>query len=73
MFTKNANHTHLEIANGPNGYGGWGGNLPMQNLVDDYEMANGKPITDPTSVYNSNKLTKTLIRVLPQPFYIMGL
>lgn len=55
LFTKNANHTHLEIANGPNGYGGWGGNLPMQNLVDDYEMANGKPITDPTSGYDSNE------------------
>ncbi|MDQ0966581.1 hypothetical protein QFZ20_001984 [Flavobacterium sp. W4I14] len=54
LFTKNANHTHLEIANGPNGYGGWGGNLPMQNLVDDYEMTNGKPITDPTSGYDAN-------------------
>lgn len=53
IFTKNAGHTHLEIANGPNGYGGWGGNLPLQNLVDDYEMDNGKPITDGTSGYNS--------------------
>ena len=52
IFTKNAGHTHLEIANGPNGYGGWGGNLPLQNLVDDYQMDNGKPITDPTSGYN---------------------
>jgi hypothetical protein len=52
LYTKNANHTHLEIANGPNGYGGWGGNLPLQNLVDEYEMDNGKPITDPTSGYN---------------------
>lgn len=54
LYTKNANHTHLEIANGPNGYGGWGGNLPLQNLVDDYEMDNGKPITDPTSGYDAN-------------------
>jgi len=54
LYTKNANHVHLEIANGPNGYGGWGGNLPLQNLVDDYEMDNGKPITDPTSGYSSN-------------------
>ncbi|WP_276499912.1 RagB/SusD family nutrient uptake outer membrane protein [Terrimonas pollutisoli] len=52
LYTKNAGHTHLEIANGPNGYGGWGGNLPLQNLVDDYEMNNGKPITDPTSDYD---------------------
>jgi len=54
LYTKNANHTHLEIANGPNGYGGWGGNLPLQNLVDDYEMDNGKAITDPTSGYDAN-------------------
>jgi starch-binding outer membrane protein, SusD/RagB family len=53
LYTKNAGHTHLEIANGPNGYGGWGGNLPLQNLVDDYEMNNGKPITDATSGYNA--------------------
>ena len=52
LYTKNANHTHLEIANGPNGYGGWAGNTPLQNLVDDYEMDNGKPITDPTSGYD---------------------
>ena len=54
LYTKNANHTHLEIANGPNSYGGWGGNLPLQNLVDDYEMDNGKPITDATSGYDAN-------------------
>lgn len=53
LYTKNANHTHLEIANGPNGYGGWGGNLPLQNLVDDYRMlSSGKPITDGTSGYD---------------------
>ncbi|MEI2273015.1 RagB/SusD family nutrient uptake outer membrane protein [Sphingobacterium sp. ML3W] len=40
-YTKNANHVHLEIANGPNGYGGWGGNTPYQNLVDAYQMKNG--------------------------------
>ena len=53
LYTKNAGHTHLEIANGPNGYGGWGGNLPLQNLVDDYQMDNGKSITDGTSGYNA--------------------
>ncbi|GEM63450.1 carbohydrate-binding protein [Sphingobacterium faecium NBRC 15299] len=41
-YTKNANHVHLEIANGPNGYGGWGGNTPYQNLVDAYAMKNGQ-------------------------------
>lgn len=55
VFTKNANHVHLEIANGPNGYGGWAGNTPLQNLVDDYEMNDGKLITDPTSNYDENE------------------
>lgn len=34
------------------GDGGWGGFAPTQNLVDAYEMTNGKPITDPTSGYD---------------------
>lgn len=53
LYTKNANHTHLEIANGPNSYGGWGGNVPLQNLVDDYEMSNGKAITEAGSGYDA--------------------
>ncbi|WP_276484849.1 RagB/SusD family nutrient uptake outer membrane protein [Paraflavitalea pollutisoli] len=52
LYTKNANHTHLEIANGPNSYGGWGGNLPLQNLVDDYRMMDGSAITDAGTSYN---------------------
>jgi len=37
----------------PTSYGGAQSNLsPVQNHVDLYEMANGKPITDPTSGYN---------------------
>lgn len=30
----------------------WGNISPTQNLVDDYEMDNGKPITDPASGYD---------------------
>lgn len=30
----------------------WGNLEPTQSLVDDYEMDNGKPISDPTSGYN---------------------
>lgn len=30
----------------------WGNIAPTQNLVDDYQMDNGKPITDPTSGYD---------------------
>lgn len=42
----------MERMNAPNGFGGWGGNCPMQNLVDDYEMNNGLPIEDGASGYD---------------------
>lgn len=29
------------LANGPNGYHNWAGNVPIQELVDDYEMMDG--------------------------------
>jgi starch-binding outer membrane protein, SusD/RagB family len=29
------------LANGPNGYHNWGGNTPIQELVNDYEMTDG--------------------------------
>jgi len=53
LYTIGARHVCLEISNAPNGYGGWAGNTPLQNLVDAYEMNNGKVITDPTSGYNA--------------------
>lgn len=37
QFTK-ANGHNLMVNNSPNGYDGNGGNCPLQNLVDDYEM-----------------------------------
>lgn len=37
-----------------NSMGGWSSIDPLQSLVDSYEMANGKPITDPTSGYDPN-------------------
>lgn len=50
-YTVGARHVPMEIANGPNGYDAWGGNVPLQNMVNAYEMKSGKPITDPTSGY----------------------
>lgn len=32
---------HPGLHNGPNGYHNWAGNTPIQNLVDDYRMADG--------------------------------
>ncbi|MGV3587625.1 MAG: RagB/SusD family nutrient uptake outer membrane protein [Adhaeribacter sp.] len=51
-YDLDSRHTALEIANGPNGYDGWGGNTPLQNLVDAYEMKNGMLTKDPASGYN---------------------
>jgi hypothetical protein len=36
-------NTHSPLYNGPNGYGAWAGNTPIQALVDDYEMTDGTP------------------------------
>ncbi len=44
---------NLERWNGPNGYGGWAGNIPTQALVDAYDMEGGKPISDPSSGYDA--------------------
>ena len=55
QYTITSPHVRMEIANGPNGYGGWAGNTPLQNLVDAYQMNNGKDITDATSGYDSTK------------------
>ena len=55
QYAIGARHVCLEISNGPNGYNGWAGNTPLQNMVDAYQMSNGKDITDPTSGYNAQK------------------
>lgn len=36
--TLNDNLSSIEQWNFPNGYGGWGGNTPLQELVDDFEI-----------------------------------
>ncbi|MDR1813581.1 MAG: RagB/SusD family nutrient uptake outer membrane protein [Tannerella sp.] len=52
QFTK-ANGTMMNVFNSPNGYGGWGGNCPIQNLVDDYEIKEtGKRPSEPGSGYD---------------------
>jgi hypothetical protein len=38
LYAAGSNHVCMEIANGPNGYSGWAGNVPLQNLIDDYEV-----------------------------------
>ncbi|MCF6333114.1 MAG: RagB/SusD family nutrient uptake outer membrane protein [Draconibacterium sp.] len=54
IFTRrNGASNTFEKANYPIGYDlGRSGTTPTQNLVDAYEMANGKAITDPESGYD---------------------
>lgn len=51
-YTVTSRAMAMERMNAPNGFGGWGGNCPMQNLVDDYEMDNGLPIENGASGYD---------------------
>lgn len=44
----------VRIMQPPSQGGGWANTQPLQNLVDAYEMNNGKPITDATSGYDPN-------------------
>jgi len=53
IYAIGARHVCLEIANGPNSYNAWGGNVPLQNLVDDYEMMDGTRITDTNTTYDA--------------------
>ncbi len=51
--TRAQNRNDLETNNAPISYdGGRGRTNPTQELVDAFEMTNGKPISDPTSGYN---------------------
>ena len=52
LYSPVVGHSGLELVNGPNGYNGWGGQTPLQNFVDAYQMSNGKAITDPASGYD---------------------
>lgn len=51
---REGNSNYFEKANFPIGFdgSGVGATCPSQNLVDAYEMLNGKPISDPTSGYD---------------------
>jgi starch-binding outer membrane protein, SusD/RagB family len=56
QYVANTKGSSLEYYGGPvyvlSAYSTWGNYNPTQELVDQFFMANGKPITDPTSGYN---------------------
>jgi hypothetical protein len=41
FLTSRDDGYHPGLHNGPNGYHNWGANCPIQNLIDDYRMADG--------------------------------
>lgn len=48
--------TNIGLINTPNGYGGWSGNVPVQDLVNSFQMKDGKPI-DESPLYNPSPST----------------
>lgn len=40
-FNKQQLGTSHDLYNGPNGYHNWGGNVPLENFVEGYQMADG--------------------------------
>lgn len=41
VFDRELLGTTHDLYNGPNGYNNWGGNVPLQNMVDAYQMSDG--------------------------------
>lgn len=41
VFDKELLGTSHDLYNGPNGYNNWGGNVPIQNMVDVYQLNDG--------------------------------
>jgi hypothetical protein len=57
LYVIGARHVCLEISNGPNGYGGWAGNTPLQNLVDAYEVKVDDDTAEPFDCDNTTHAT----------------
>jgi len=48
------NLSYLDQSNGPNGYGQWGGNCPISEFVDAFEMADGTKFDWNNPVHKAN-------------------
>lgn len=53
VFDKELLGTSHDLYNGPNGYNNWGGNVPTQNMVDVYQMADGSAFDWKNSVHSA--------------------
>lgn len=54
IFDKELLGTSHDLYNGPNGYNNWGGNVPIQNMVDVYQLANGDKFDWSNPVHKAN-------------------
>jgi starch-binding outer membrane protein, SusD/RagB family len=45
LHNKQLKGTQVDLWNGPNGYHNWGGNLPIENFVSGYQLADGTPFS----------------------------
>lgn len=52
-YSSEFDHPNIDKVNTPNGYHGWSGNIPTQDLVEAFEMSNGKAIGEDGSGYDS--------------------
>lgn len=73
LYAIGARHVCLEISNAPNGYGGWAGNSPLQNLVDAYEVKENATTAVPfdwnNSVHTANPYVNRDPRFYASIFY----
>lgn len=54
VFDKELLGTSHDLYNGPNGYNNWGGNVPIQNMVDVYQLKDGTPFSWSNPVHKAN-------------------
>ncbi|WP_341834128.1 RagB/SusD family nutrient uptake outer membrane protein [Chitinophaga pollutisoli] len=53
-FNRQFQGTSHDLYNGPNGYHNWGGNVPLENFVSGYQMADGTPFSWANATHAAN-------------------
>ena len=58
IFNKELLGTQHDLYSGPNGYNNWGGNVPLQNMVDVYQLTDGSTFDWNNPVHKANPYEK---------------
>lgn len=53
-FNRQFQGTSHDLYNGPNGYHNWGGNVPLENFVSGYQMADGSEFSWANNTHAAN-------------------